>query len=632
LLTGRKLLLADDSLTIQKVVSLTFGDEEMKVTTVGGGAEALEHLGESLPDIVLADVFMPEPNGYALCERIKRDERTRHIPVVLLVGTFEPFNEAEARRVGADEVLTKPFQSIRDLVNKVGGLLGGQADDKRPDAAGAPESERPAEETTRDLSPFAADARAAEPAPATSAPADAFADFDLDDATIQTTPAAAFDMQQQQHTTAPAFSEIRDEEQFSDRGETTEAFVIGNDDAVLGDATVLSNSETVLDEDDSLLSLDDAPAPETHAAVAATSQAEAHASHAAASHTAATVAEPSFDAHEARGAADTDDALLDFDDIAPARSASDAADDFILDIGDEDAFASAAPTPDSHVLANSAAADRAAAEADLFFAEHAPATADAAPEVSTMHDAFTESSAASHVSAQTDAFEDAPTTEDSILESPFTNAFAESTPHAEARDEELRAPEMVDAPALLFENEQVSDEQELTGTEEVDYESAWDRDPVAASIVAHAGDAVAANVEALDEKRANEWSENRAAGSSASDGNFVTAEATVGTDASAFDSRAASGESVQTAAVSETNQAPAAHAVSPAASSEANQAASPAVAAAPATLSPEMLDEVVRRVVAQMSEQVVREIAWEVVPELAERLIKQRLEEEERTH
>ena len=44
-------------------------------------------------------------------------------PVLLLVGTFEPFNEAEARRVGADDVLTKPFQSIRELLSKVGQLL-----------------------------------------------------------------------------------------------------------------------------------------------------------------------------------------------------------------------------------------------------------------------------------------------------------------------------------------------------------------------------------------------------------------------------------------------------------------------------------------------------------------------------
>ncbi|MCA1556408.1 MAG: response regulator, partial [Acidobacteria bacterium] len=190
MLTGRKLLLADDSLTIQKVVSLTFNDEKMEVTTVGSGAEALEKLDESLPDIVLADVFMPEPNGYELCERIKRDERTRHIPVLLLVGTFESFNEAEARRVGADEVLTKPFQSIRDLVNKVGGLLGG-SEEKNTHADHAHDERRSDEEATpeRSSSSFAADTRAADPSDAltpVTTPADAFGDFDMDDATIQT--------------------------------------------------------------------------------------------------------------------------------------------------------------------------------------------------------------------------------------------------------------------------------------------------------------------------------------------------------------------------------------------------------------------------------------------------------------
>ena len=76
---------------------------------VGDGAQALRALADDPPpDIVLADVVMPGPDGYELCERVKRDARLRDIPVVLLVGAFEPFNEAEARRVGADTVLTKP--------------------------------------------------------------------------------------------------------------------------------------------------------------------------------------------------------------------------------------------------------------------------------------------------------------------------------------------------------------------------------------------------------------------------------------------------------------------------------------------------------------------------------------------
>jgi CheY-like chemotaxis protein len=63
-------------------------------------------LEEVAPDIVLADIFMPGLNGYEVCEHIKRNERFRHIPVMLLVGSFEPFDEAEARRVGADDYLT----------------------------------------------------------------------------------------------------------------------------------------------------------------------------------------------------------------------------------------------------------------------------------------------------------------------------------------------------------------------------------------------------------------------------------------------------------------------------------------------------------------------------------------------
>jgi CheY-like chemotaxis protein len=131
LVTGRKLLLADDSVTIQKVIDLTFADEGIEVTTVDNGEQAISKLDEIEPDIVLADIFMPGRSGYEVCEHIKRDERYRHIPVLLLVGSFEPFDEAEARRVGADDYLTKPFQSIRQLVNKVTSLISGaQAEDE----------------------------------------------------------------------------------------------------------------------------------------------------------------------------------------------------------------------------------------------------------------------------------------------------------------------------------------------------------------------------------------------------------------------------------------------------------------------------------------------------------------------
>jgi CheY-like chemotaxis protein len=124
LLAGRKLLLADDSVTIQKVIELTFADEGVRVVTFSNGFDAINQLEEIAPDVVLADVFMPEKSGYEVCEYVKKNEKLKHVPVMLLVGSFEPFDEAEARRVGADDILTKPFQSIRRLIDRVGALVG----------------------------------------------------------------------------------------------------------------------------------------------------------------------------------------------------------------------------------------------------------------------------------------------------------------------------------------------------------------------------------------------------------------------------------------------------------------------------------------------------------------------------
>ncbi|HKP36013.1 MAG TPA: response regulator [Pyrinomonadaceae bacterium] len=138
LIAGRKLLLADDSIAIQKVIDLTFTDEGMEVTTVGDGQDALDKLDQITPDVVLADIFMPGVDGYELCKFIKQSERFSGVPVMLLVGTFEPFDEAEARLAGADDVVTKPFQSIRQLVSRVGSLLGNESAEK--DDMGQPQS------------------------------------------------------------------------------------------------------------------------------------------------------------------------------------------------------------------------------------------------------------------------------------------------------------------------------------------------------------------------------------------------------------------------------------------------------------------------------------------------------------
>ncbi len=125
-MSKQKLLLADDSVTIQKVVNLTFADEGIEVISVGDGDSAMEKILETSPDLIMVDVNMPGLNGYQICENLRNNPALSHTPVILLVGSFEPFDEEEAKRVGADDYLTKPFQSIRQLVQKVTTLLNAE--------------------------------------------------------------------------------------------------------------------------------------------------------------------------------------------------------------------------------------------------------------------------------------------------------------------------------------------------------------------------------------------------------------------------------------------------------------------------------------------------------------------------
>jgi CheY-like chemotaxis protein len=104
------LLLADDSVTIQRVIELTFADEDIDVVAVSDGDQAIARLNRSPPDIVLADIGMPGRNGYEVAQYIKQTPSLAHIPVVLLTGAFEPVDQVRAAEAGCDGVLAKPFE------------------------------------------------------------------------------------------------------------------------------------------------------------------------------------------------------------------------------------------------------------------------------------------------------------------------------------------------------------------------------------------------------------------------------------------------------------------------------------------------------------------------------------------
>src|SRR6202044_3358320 len=114
-----KVLVADDNNNIQKMVSLALGERGVQVIAVGNGEAAVRRIPDLNPDLILADIFMPVRNGYEVCEFVKKDPRFSHIPVILLVGAFDPLDEKEPRRVGADGVLKKPFVPPDPLIAMV---------------------------------------------------------------------------------------------------------------------------------------------------------------------------------------------------------------------------------------------------------------------------------------------------------------------------------------------------------------------------------------------------------------------------------------------------------------------------------------------------------------------------------
>lgn len=320
MVTGRKLLLADDSVTIQKVVDLTFTDEGLEVVTVSDGQQALEKLEEFSPDIVLADVFMPKVNGYELCERIKRSDRFGHIPVMLLVGSFEPFDEAEARRVGADDYLTKPFQSIRTLIGKVRNLLTGGG------------SAQPSEATTQRLAPPVEAEKENRPD----------SDF-LERSTADTAPLPDVNegTEHAGHLHQVSFADLSMDDQMIEETHANDYSGVGQSKqtvqysaADLKDAGI---SQTVESEQ--------APEPET---VGATVGAFAPAQAGEQSHAAA--ANQAQAAPQSSAAASSEDALLDLGEFESPSTATDEADDFFLDLFDEtpQPYAPAAQSFEAH--------------------------------------------------------------------------------------------------------------------------------------------------------------------------------------------------------------------------------------------------------------------------------------------
>ena len=121
-----RLLLADDSVTIQRVIELTFADEGIDVVSVGDGQQAIDRLGTERFDVVLADVGMPGVDGFAVATYVQSRPELANLPVVLLTGAFDAVDQQRVAAVRAAGVLAKPFEP-QMVIAKVREVLGGPA-------------------------------------------------------------------------------------------------------------------------------------------------------------------------------------------------------------------------------------------------------------------------------------------------------------------------------------------------------------------------------------------------------------------------------------------------------------------------------------------------------------------------
>lgn len=113
-----KILVADDSATMRRVLEMTFAGEDATVLAVDAAETALAKLGEFAPDVVLVDASLPGVDGYELTRRIKTNPQSSKIAVFVLASQQVPYDDARGRAAGVDDHISKPFdtQSVIDRV------------------------------------------------------------------------------------------------------------------------------------------------------------------------------------------------------------------------------------------------------------------------------------------------------------------------------------------------------------------------------------------------------------------------------------------------------------------------------------------------------------------------------------
>jgi CheY-like chemotaxis protein len=143
-----KILVADDSVTMRRVLEMTFAGEDARVVTVDSAEAALNKVAELSPDVVLADVSMPGVDGYELCRKLKSNAASAKTAVIVLASQHHPYDDAKGRAAGVDDHVSKPFDT-QAMIERVHQVLArprvspAGAPAEAPKAAAAPKPPAP---------------------------------------------------------------------------------------------------------------------------------------------------------------------------------------------------------------------------------------------------------------------------------------------------------------------------------------------------------------------------------------------------------------------------------------------------------------------------------------------------------
>ena len=132
-MTARVLIIEDEP-DIRKTIDYNLSKESFQVVQAGSIAEGEKSISDNSPDVIILDLMLPDGSGLTLCRDIKSDDKTKHIPIILLTAKADEVDRVIGFELGADDYVTKPF-SVRELILRVKAILKrGTSESKKDDA------------------------------------------------------------------------------------------------------------------------------------------------------------------------------------------------------------------------------------------------------------------------------------------------------------------------------------------------------------------------------------------------------------------------------------------------------------------------------------------------------------------